>query len=240
MGTAFLADASSLESIELAEGNRNFILKNQCLIRNRDKRLMAGNKNSVIPTDGSILSINEYAFSGCTGLTAVEIPEGITEIRPYTFNECTSLTSVSLPSTLTIIGSLAFYHCPVEMDIPDSVSTIQTYAFANAKFKSLTLPAELTSLGTAAFFANEDLTEVIMGDKVRTIAPQAFQNCRNLKTITLSKSLVEIGEEEARNIFTGCNKLEVINAPFAEGAVLGAPWGAPSSVKINYNYKEEI
>ena len=126
------------------------------------------------------------------------------------------------------------------MNIPDSVSTIQTYAFANAKFKSLILPAELTSLGTAAFFANEDLTEVIMGDKVRTIAPQAFQNCRNLKTITLSKSLVEIGEEEARNIFTGCNKLEVINAPFAEGAVLGAPWGAPSSVKINYNYKEEI
>lgn len=240
VGTAFLADASSLESIDLAEGNRNFILRNQCLIRNKDKRLMAGNKNSVIPTDGSILSINEYAFSGCTGLTTVEVPEGITEIRPYTFNECTSLTSVSLPSTLTTIGSLAFYHCPVEMSIPDSVSTIQTYAFANAKFKSLTLPTELTSLGTAAFFANEDLTEVVMGDKVRTIAPQAFQNCRNLKTITLSKGLIEIGEEGARNIFTGCNKLEVINAPFAEGAILGAPWGAPSSVRINYNYKEDI
>lgn len=240
VGTAFLADASSLESIELAEANKSFLVKNQCLIRNRDKRLMAGNKNSVIPDDGSILSINEYAFSGCAGLTSASIPEGITELRPYTFNECTSLVGVSLPSTLETIGSLAFYNCPLAaLEIPDSVQTIQTYAFANAKFSTLKLPAELTSLGTAAFFANSDLTEVKMGDKVRTISPQAFQNCSKLKTITLSKGLVEIGEEDSRSIFAGCNKLETINAPFAEGAVLGAPWGAPSSVKINYNYQEE-
>ncbi len=240
VGIAFLADASSLESIELAETNRHFLVKNQCLIRNSDKSLIAGNKNSVIPDDGSVLSISEYAFSGCIGLTSVSVPEGIRDLRAYTFNECTSLIDISLPNTLESIGSLAFYNCPIaNLKIPDAVQYIQTYAFANAKFTTLNLPAELTTLGTAAFFANSDLTEVKMGDKVRTIAPQAFQNCSKLKTITLSKGLVEIGDEGSRSIFTGCYKLETINAPFAEGAVLGAPWGAPSSVKINYNYQEE-
>ncbi len=240
VGIAFLADASSLESIELAETNRHFLVKNQCLIRNSDKSLIAGNKNSVIPDDGSVLSISEYAFSGCIGLTSVSVPEGIKDLRAYTFNECTSLIDISLPNTLESIGSLAFYNCPIaNLRIPDTVQHIQTYAFANAKFTTLNLPAELTTLGTAAFFANSDLIEVKMGDKVRTIAPQAFQNCSKLKTITLSKGLVEIGDEGSRSIFTGCHKLETINAPFAEGAVLGAPWGAPSNVRINYNYQEE-
>jgi hypothetical protein len=38
--------------------------------------------------------------------------------------------------------------------------------------------------------------------------------------------------------FSGCTSLTTINAPWAEGAVSGAPWGATNAT-INYNYTGE-
>ena len=54
------------------------------------------------------------AFSGCTGLTSVVIPEGVEEIQEFTFKKCTALTDVSLPKSLKRVSFDAFYDCPCE------------------------------------------------------------------------------------------------------------------------------
>ena len=59
----------------------------------------------------SVTSIRSYAFSDCSGLTSVTIPEGVTSIGGWAFRECSSLTSVTIPEGVTTIGPNAFSDC---------------------------------------------------------------------------------------------------------------------------------
>lgn len=51
-----------------------------------------------------VTSIGEEAFRGCTGLTSIDLPDGLTSIGEEAFTYCTSLTSIDLPDGLTSIG----------------------------------------------------------------------------------------------------------------------------------------
>ena len=50
-------------------------------------------------------------FKGCTSLTSITIPEGITAIEAGAFYRCTSLTSVTIPSSITSIEGGTFFSC---------------------------------------------------------------------------------------------------------------------------------
>lgn len=52
------------------------------------------------------------AFEGCTNITAVVIPEGVTEIQDNAFYGCTSLETVTIPSSVTLLRNCAFCDCP--------------------------------------------------------------------------------------------------------------------------------
>ena len=67
--------------------------------------------NIVIPTtvaytgnSYTVIGIDKEAFAGCMGLTAVTIPEGITDIGEKAFIECTALTSVVIPESVKTLG----------------------------------------------------------------------------------------------------------------------------------------
>ncbi|MBR6291404.1 MAG: leucine-rich repeat domain-containing protein [Bacteroidales bacterium] len=61
----------------------------------------------------AVVAIHKFAFYGCTGLTSVVVPEGVTAIRQAAFSGCTSLADATLPSTLDSLGNTAFYGCPL-------------------------------------------------------------------------------------------------------------------------------
>ena len=46
----------------------------------------SGSKSTSITLPASITSIGEYAFAGCSFLTSVNIPDGVTEIKDHTFS----------------------------------------------------------------------------------------------------------------------------------------------------------
>ena len=56
----------------------------------------------------TIKCIESGAFFACTGLTTITIPNSVTNIGNYAFSYCESLTSITIPSSVTVIGSGAF------------------------------------------------------------------------------------------------------------------------------------
>lgn len=104
-----------------------------------------------------------------------------------------------------------------ELAIPDGVTGISPYAFANATaIESLTIPSSVREIGAFAFlysgiesieFANENglekigtgafsgtaVSEISLPEGVKHIGAEAFFNCQSLEKISLPKSLEYIG-----------------------------------------------
>ena len=66
--------------------------------------------------ENGVTSIGDYAFTGCTSLTGVTIPDSVVRIGGGAF-WATRLTSVTIPGSVTSIGSAAFGMCGVLTDI---------------------------------------------------------------------------------------------------------------------------
>ncbi len=98
---------TSIESIEIEDGNEYFHSKNNCLIETATKTLVLGCKNSIIPDDGSVEIIGEYAFNGCMGATSIEIPEGVKEIHNMAF-AYTDFEEIVIPESIELIAEDCF------------------------------------------------------------------------------------------------------------------------------------
>ncbi len=118
--TAFRYCGQSLLYIIVDEGNTAYTsLDNNCLIEKATHTLMLGCNSTIIPTDGSVTSIADYAFYGCTKLGASDgedevifvIPETVTYIGNYAFYDCTSLENIKISSNVTYIGEAVFDNC---------------------------------------------------------------------------------------------------------------------------------
>ena len=88
---------------------------------------------SVTITGGDILT---GAFSNCSVLTSVTLPESATSIESYAFYNCNGLTGITIPGGVISIGDYAFYGCKkitsvTVNTIPDGVASIGISAFAN-------------------------------------------------------------------------------------------------------------
>lgn len=96
-----------IETIEVEEDNEYYHSKNNCLIETATKTLVLGCKNSIIPDDGSVEIIGEYAFNGCMGTTSIEIPEGVKEIHNMAF-AYTDFEEIVIPESIELIAEESF------------------------------------------------------------------------------------------------------------------------------------
>ncbi|MGM9835867.1 MAG: leucine-rich repeat protein [Muribaculaceae bacterium] len=54
-----------------------------------------------------VTSIGKFAFSYCSGLTSISIPNSVTSIGDYAFYNCYGLTSISIPNCVTSVRIVA-------------------------------------------------------------------------------------------------------------------------------------
>ncbi|MFA6830421.1 MAG: leucine-rich repeat domain-containing protein, partial [Bacilli bacterium] len=101
-----------------------------------------------------VTSIGTRAFSGCTLLTSITIPDNITSLGGASFFGCTSLTSVVISDSLTTLSTSLFSGCSSLTDV--------------------TLPRNLTYINTAAFVYCTSLAEISIPNTVTSIHVGAF------------------------------------------------------------------
>ena len=169
IGEATFVGCDSLEKLIVASGNPVYHSEGNCIIETATGILVQGCNNSIIPSDGSVTSIGGHAFSGCTSLTSVTIPDSVTSIGERAFQSCGSLTSVTIPDSVTSIGDSAFGECTslTSVTIPDSVTSIGEYVFYGCtSLTSITIPDSVTSIGDSAFEDCDSLTSVTFDGKV--------------------------------------------------------------------------
>ncbi len=203
-----------LESITVDEGNPVYHSSGNCMIETESKTLIAGCKNSVIPDDGSVTSIDYDAFSGCTGLKNITIPDSVTSIGVGAFENCTGLTSVTIPDSITSIGSFAFYDCSglTSITIHGSVTRIGDFAFSGCTgLTSISIPGSVTRIGDHAFERCPGLTSITIPDSVTRIGSSAFNGCTGLESITVDEGNAVyhssgncLIETESKTLIAGC------------------------------------
>ena len=140
----------------------------------------------------SVTSIGDRAFSWCSGLTSVTIPNSVTSIGDYAFDGCSGLTSVTIGNSVISIGEFAFYECTglTSVTIPNSVTSIGKGAFFNCT--GLTSPVYNTHV--FAYMPTSYSGAYTIPDGIESIAGGAFDGCTGLTSVTIPNSVTSIGE----------------------------------------------
>lgn len=143
----------------------------------------------IIPStykDKPVSAIGKFAFSGCTQITSVELPESIKSIDLGAFYNCTSLKSAVIPSAVSSIGDWAFYNCSSleKIDLSSSALVLGTGAFNGCtKLKEINIGKGLKSIPQYCFADCASISSVIIPENVSSIGEYAFADCRSLKKI---------------------------------------------------------
>ncbi|MBR7112251.1 MAG: leucine-rich repeat domain-containing protein [Clostridia bacterium] len=118
-------------------------------------------------------------------LTALEIPNGITEIKSYAFSGYSALTNIVIPDSVTSIGKRAFSGCDglvtVTFGENSKTTRIEDYAFLGcSKLTSITIPFGITVIEDGVFVDCSSLTDFGIPDSVTSILSGAFNGCTKL------------------------------------------------------------
>ena len=167
-------------------------------------------------------SIEYQAFYGCSSLTAITFPEGVTEIRSGAFSGCSSLTAITIPEGVTSIEYQAFSGCSslTSINIPESVTSIEYCAFDNCtSLKSVfiedgstTLSLEYNGYNSSntgeGLFYDCPLEEVYLGRNLSynsgsSYGYSPFYDKDALKKVTIGNEVTEIGQDA----FRGCDNI---------------------------------
>ena len=160
------------------------------------------NANKIIIPD-YVSSIGDYAFDSCGSLTSVEIPNSVTSIGSHAFDNCSSLTRVYI-TDLTSWCNIKFSN---SSSTPLSLGA--TLYLNNQPITTLTIPNDVTSIGSSAFRYCSSLTSVVIPDSVTSIGSSAFGYCSSLTSVVIPDSVTSIGE----GAFAGCSSLTSVVIP---------------------------
>ncbi len=210
-----------IEYYSSPESLYNYKINNEeAMITSVDNRLIG--KVAIPQTLGGypVIGIDDKAFSGCSKITSISIPQSITSINISAFSNCTSLASIVVDENNTIYSSqdgvlynkakteLIFAPRTItDVVILSSVTSIGNSAFSGcSKLTSITIPDSVTNIGNSAFYVCSKLTSITIPDSVTNIGNSAFNGCRSLTSITIPDSVTSIGDDAFRN----CTVLESI------------------------------
>ena len=197
--------------------------------------------NLTIP--GSVIDIGIEAFSSCGTLQSVNISEGVKNIDARAFSYCSGLTTVIIPNSVTAIADDGFkdsgsyslkeattfyvksgsfaetwakkaqvnYITDFALDNNGGVlngaqTTLLTYIGNKEKYE---VPSSVNIVDDMAFAFHSELKSVIIPQSVTSIGTYTFAMCQSLTDIVLPEGITSIGEGS----FYNCTSLKRVTIP---------------------------
>lgn len=234
IGVAPFAYCEALEKITVDVDNQTYTSRNtssvqcNCIIEKENGEsigiVQGCKKTTSVENIATIKSIMESSFAGCQ-IQRFNFPTNTKFIHPNAFCKCTQLQSISdFPDSLEWIAEGSFYNTQItSLHIPKNVSDISKSAFngcdqletiqvdsANTHYKSTNSQGEECNCIIKISGSDETLLQGCNNSQipdVDRIGPEAFAEFKELSTVTIPISVIEIGE----HAFNGCHALAEIN-----------------------------
>ena len=158
-------------------------------------------KSATIKNNGYIGS---YAFANCNSMQNATIGNSVEDIKTYAFSECTVLEEIVIPDNVPSMGSYCFYNCSSlekafigtgiellntkifsgcsslnEVKIGENVSTIDTYVFENCSLlPQVNIPQATKKINDNVFNGCTNLANVIIENRTDSLV----LGCKNLSS----------------------------------------------------------
>ena len=177
------------------------------------------------------------SFSGCSSLTSIIIPAGVTSIDGSSFANCSSLEQIVVNPNNTVYDSRSNCNAIIETEtntlvsgcwttvIPDGVTTIGGSSFwGRWGMQAMAIPESVTSIGSSAFAFCPVLNNIVLPSQLSSIGQQAFYECGNLTSVTVKNPEPVVIDE---NTFSN-----------RANAALHVPYGSKAAYKVADYWKE--
>ena len=171
-----------------------------------------------------ITEIAEEGFIDCVSLVSISLPKQISAIGQDAFSGCTNLKKVNIPD-LSAWCKIIFYGTQgsnplhngaklylngveqTDITIPSDITEIKDYLFYHCtSLRSVIIPDSVTSIGRCTFSTCSSLTSVTIGNGVTSIRESAFSKCYSLKSVTIGNSVTSI----EMDTFFECRSLQAV------------------------------
>ena len=179
IGDAAFQDCGSLGAIEVDAQNSFYRSVNGILFDRAQTTLVAcpGDLGGSYAVPAGTISIGNYAFFHCAGLTNVTIPDGVAGIGLAAFQSCTSLGSLTIPGGATTIGDEAFQACTGLTNASLGVVNIGDYAFYGCtSLARAAISGGVTNIGDGAFGSCTSLAGIFFTGNAPTVGSAVFNS----------------------------------------------------------------
>ncbi len=170
--TAF-SDLEKLNNFIVDTANKVFEATDYCLIDKINASLLRGCEYSVIPADGSVTVIGEFAFAGCSTLVSITVPDSIETIKDKAFFECDALVEVKMPESVEIGVDVFRGSIHVEVTVEHDLVFVAPVA-ATCQKPGNVAHYKCQSEGCTHLYADEEGTDRLYN--VETYADHVFED----------------------------------------------------------------